>query len=217
MNDMLPADAQLARETLGLTPEVLAADANVTPAVVAGWERGQIKVPRRIAAELRWRVARKERLDALAASGLATCSWIAAFEREPAPRRPEKQNENMERLLAHMRSCGVCTAREAFIEERFPPMPDPPVSGSLVLVVPIVRRVQALPRWAQPPAVGALVGLAYGLFRLVLIVPAIARAPAQGLLGALEGLSASALVGIVGGFLYGAYRRLRRPPVAADP
>jgi transcriptional regulator with XRE-family HTH domain len=207
---MTGAEATAARVALGLSQDDLAATSNMTPAVVAAWEADRIKVPRSIAVDLNWRVARDQRLAALASSGLPECQWIAAFEAEPTPDKLEAQTAQLEKLVAHSKTCEVCKAREAFVTERFPPMPPAPrPSGWLGLVMPIAERVQQLPSWARPAATGALIFIAYSLLRLIVLLPAILRSPLSGLLTAAAGIAASGSIGALLGFLYGQYRRLR--------
>jgi transcriptional regulator with XRE-family HTH domain len=208
---MTGAEARLAREALGLTQEEMAASFGMTPAVVAGWEDGRVKVPRHVRATLQWTAAQIERRDALAASGLPTCDWIQAFEREPEPGGPAQQKERHARLNAHMGTCEVCKARVAYIADRFPPMPRPPVTGWMAIVLPIFERVRRLPEWAQPPAIGAIVCLAYSLIKLVFVLPQFVAGGISGVLVVLAGFAASAAIGIVGGFVYVLYRRLRGP------
>ena len=211
---MTGAEARLAREALGLTQEEMAASFGMTPAVVAGWEDGRVKVPRHVRATLQWTAAQIERRDALAASGLPTCDWIQAFEKEAEPRGPGQQKERQARLTAHMQTCEICKARVAYIAERFPPMPRPPVTGWMALALPIFERIRRLPEWAQPPAIGGVVCLAYSLIKLVFVLPQVVAAGISGLLVALAGFAASAAIGVVGGFVYVLYRRLRGPRLA---
>src|SRR5262249_58336786 len=153
--DMTGEEARLAREALGLTQDEMAASFGMTPAVVAGWEDGRVKVPRHVRAILQWTAAQIERRDALAASGLPACGWIHAFEQEPEAIGAVRLEERRARLSAHMQTCEVCNARVAYIAERFPPMPRAPVTGWMAIVLPIMERVRRLPPWAQAPAIGA--------------------------------------------------------------
>ena len=212
---MTGAEARQVRETLGLTQDEMAASFGMTPAVVAGWEDGRVKVPRHVRATLQWTAAQIERRDALAASGLPICDWIQAFEKEAEPRGGGQQRERQARLNAHMESCPICKARVAYIAERFPPMPRPPVAGWLAIALPIYERIRRLPQWAQPPAIGALVCLAYSLIKLVFALPQLVAGGLSALLPVLAAFAASASVGIVGGFVYVLYRRLRGPALQA--
>ncbi len=213
---MTGAEAKLARDALGLTQEEMAASFGMTPNVVAGWEDGRVNVPRSVAAMLQWTAAGIERRNALAASGLATCDWVQAFENEPDPAGAERRAEREARLDAHMQSCEVCKARVVYIAERFPPMPRPPVTGWLAIALPIYERIQRLPQWAQPPAIGAAACLAYSVIKLVFLLPRLGAMGVKGVLVVVGGFAASAALGVVGGLVYVAYRRFRRPPLSPD-
>jgi hypothetical protein len=203
------SDALTARLSLGLSQDALAAETNTTPDAVAAWEVGRIKVPRFVAIDLAWRVAHHQRVAALEESGLATCAWVTAFDAEPVPTKIKAQAGHFERLLEHNKACAVCRAREAFIDERFPPMPPAPLHGWAAVVVPIAERIQRLPEWAQPAAKGAVVFVAYSLFKLIFFLPEIRRAPVSGSLTAIAGILVSGSMGAALGFLYGQYRRIR--------
>jgi transcriptional regulator with XRE-family HTH domain len=215
---MTGTEARRAREALGLTQEEMAASFGMTPAVVAGWEDGRVRVPRHVRATLQWTAAQIERRDALAASGLPVCDWIQSFEKEPEPRGSNQQKERHARLNAHMQACETCRARVAYVAERFPPMPRPPVTGWMAVVIPILERVRRLPDWAQPPAIGAIACCAYTLIKVVFSLPGLIASGLDGLLVALAGFAVSASLGAVGGFVYVLYRRLRGGGLeAAEP
>ena len=206
---MTASEARDARLALKLSEDALAAETNTTAAIVAAWESGRIKVPRHIAVDLTWRVAQAERFAALEAAGLPQCPWVEAFEAERVPEKLADQNAHFERLLAHGKSCDVCKARAAYVDERFPPMPPAPLPAWMTVVRAIGTRIEALPRWARPAVSGAIFFGAYSLFRLIFLVPAIVRSPRTGLVTALEGLLLSMSLGAALGFLYGLYQRLR--------
>lgn len=213
---MLGPEAEQARNTLGLRRVDFAVEKSVTPEVVEAWETGRIKVPERIAIDLRWRLARKERMEALASSGLPECRWIADFENEAVPAKSDQRNKQLERLIEHTQSCAVCGAREKYVTERFGPMPPAPREGLLALIMPIAERIQKLPPWARPAATGATIFVAYSLLRLLFLLPTIVRDPGRGILTAATGILASASLGAVLGLLYGFFQRLRKqkPPIA---
>jgi DNA-binding transcriptional regulator YiaG len=214
LNDdrMNGSEARAVRIALGLTEDQLAASMRTTPAVVAAWESDRIKVPRSIAIDLTWQSAHLERLAALQASGLPTCGWVAAFETEPVPDKIKLQAAHFERLVEHAKSCETCGARDAFIKDRFPPMPPAPRHGIMAIIGPIAERIQRLPDWAQPAATGAALFMAYSLVRVLLTFSAIVRDPVRGSGVAIAGLLLSGLLGAVLGFVYGQYRRLRTRP-----
>ena len=206
---MQSTEATDARVRLGLSHDELAAETGLTPAVVAAWESGHIKVPSQVAADLRWRIARLDRQDALATSGLPECDWITAFEAEAAPHTLKEQSARLDRALAHVNTCETCVARDAFVGERFPPMPPAPQSGWLSLVLPVVERVERLPPWARPAAIGAMLFVLFSLFKLLFFLPSIVRDPGTGLVTAAQGIALSATIGAGLGLLYGQYQRLR--------
>src|SRR3954468_3156693 len=76
-----------ARERLGISGTALAYELGLTPHVVAAFEDGSVKVPETMAKEIQWRVAAMERHEALAASGLPSCSWLERWEETPVPTR----------------------------------------------------------------------------------------------------------------------------------
>lgn len=203
------SEARAVRLALGLTEDQLAASMRTTPAVVAAWESDRIKVPRSIATDLAWQAAHLERMAALETSGLPTCGWVAAFEAEPIPAKTKLHAAHFERLIEHAKTCETCRARDAFIKDRFPPMPPMPRHGLVALIGPIADRIQQLPPAARPAATGAALFMAYSLFRIVFTLPAIARDPMRGGGVAIAGLLLSGLLGAVLGFVYGQYRRLR--------
>jgi transcriptional regulator with XRE-family HTH domain len=214
---MLASEARAARIALGLSEDALAAETNTTPAIVDAWETGRIKVPRQIAVDLTWRMAQVERLGALETSGLPECAWITDFEAEPDAEKLRAQKARVERFLAHNKECEICKAREAYIADRFPPMPPAPRDGWVAIVLPIAERVQRLPVWAQPVATGVILFVAYSLLRLIFLLPSIVRSPREEIPTAITGIALSASIGAALGFLYGQYRRWRdRRPAPGD-
>lgn len=203
------SEARHARESLGLRPVDLAVEVSTTPDAVAAWEEGRIGVPKHVAELLQWRMAGLERTRALESSGLPECVWIRNFQDRAAPENMKAHARRVEELNAHVSTCDVCKAREAYLAQRFPPMPRAPVRGVLAVVVPILERIGRLPAWAQPAAIGAGLFTAYSLFRVLFLLPTIARDPLRGSLTALGGITLSASIGGVLGLLYGLYRRSR--------
>jgi hypothetical protein len=206
---MNASDAQQARLKLELRPVDLAVELGTTPDAVTAWEEGRIRVPKHAADLLQWRMAGLERAQALENSGLPECGWIRSFQARAAPENMKAHARQVDELNAHVSNCEVCTAREAYLAERFPPMPRAPVRGWLAVVVPIMDRIARLPAWAQPAAMGAVLFAAYSLFRVLFLLPSIARDPLRGSLTALSGVTLSASIGAALGLLYGLYRRFR--------
>lgn len=205
---MTPEEAVAARTTLGLTQDKLAADLGLTPSVIAAWEAGSIRIPKRFEDQLRFDAAAKERQDALAASGLDECEIDKAWENEAVPKDAKAMNEYLERGLKHRASCPKCIARDEFIKERFGKMPPMPMSASMRVFGAVADTLEKWPRWAQPAGWGALLFGAYSLIRVVFMLPRLARNP-QYWSVALGGLLASMSIGAVLGLVYGGYRVFR--------
>jgi hypothetical protein len=210
MVQMTGTEARAARETLELTREELASETNSTPDVVAAWEDDRMQVPRRIAMELRWRLAHAERHAALEASGLPECGWVVEWGETVVPDTVANHRIHTEALMAHVQSCSLCIAREAYIDKNFPPMPPAPGPAWMTGFSFLMNRIDRLPRWAQPTVVGAGIVILYSLFRTLLAIPSIIESPASGLAAAAKGILAGALIGAALGFLYGQYGILRR-------
>jgi hypothetical protein len=81
-----------------------------------------------------------DRQAALEASGLPECHWLEAWDASCT--RPSRGEFSA--LVKHVRTCGVCHARDRYIAERFPPMPERflhrIVGAVLMLVARIARR-----------------------------------------------------------------------------
>lgn len=205
---MTSREAADARQRLGLSIEEFSAELGLTPNVVQGWERGTVRVPKRAAEELQWRLALEERAKALAASGLPDCAWMAAWQEKEFPENTKAQTADMESADDHLKSCAVCKAREQFVAERFGEMPRPPMPGMMGLLVWIVPRVDKLPGWARP---AVWVGMAFGAFsvlRILVLIPALLREPRVAVT-ALAGLSASVAIGASLGLAYGGFQTAR--------
>lgn len=134
------------RHRLGLTPESLAAELNLTPAVVVAWERGRIRPTGRAQQWLLWRGAMLDRDEALAASGLPECPALRDIV---VATRDNDQSRSANAILAHMARCNTCLARKRFLEERFPPLPPPPLPLPLLVMVSAQRAVERTWRWLR--------------------------------------------------------------------
>jgi len=205
---MTASEALAARETLGLTQQDLAAETGLTPEIVADWESGRLKVPRHVAADLTWRVAQAEVIAGLAASGLPECAWFNRFDAEPMPEKTSARTAHLDRLIAHVKDCDACIARDAYVRVRFSPMPRPPRHGWMAIVIPIAERIDRLPAWAKPAATGAIFFMAYSLIKVVFMLPAIIQDPVRNIPLALMGTLASGSIGAALGFLYGRVKAL---------
>ena len=205
---MGPKEAVAARQSLGLSQDATAAEFNLTPGVVAAWENGEIKVPKRIEEQLRWRMAAKERIDALVKSGLPECEWRKNWEARPAPSDLKALTKYYEEGIAHAKACQICTAREKYIQDRFGEMPPAPVDGWMKILGFVAAPIERFPRWAQPAGWMAVAFGAYSLLRIVLMLSALARNP-QYWPVALGGLALSMSIGAGVGLIYGGFREFR--------
>jgi hypothetical protein len=85
-------------------------------------------------------------------------------------------------------------------------MPEMPMRGWLGVVVAIGKRIERLPPWLRPVAVGALAFLAFTTFKLVFALPALLKMPG-GWLIPIKALAVSGTIGAVAGLAYGAVKR----------
>jgi len=132
-----PEELTSTRRRLGLSPDALAAELNLTPAVVTAWERGRIKPTQRVVQWLTWRAGMLDRDAALASSGLAECADLHALHTNvgATTETGAARRARMDTVLAHLAQCPTCVARRHYIEERFPPMPRPPMAPSVKALI----------------------------------------------------------------------------------
>jgi DNA-binding XRE family transcriptional regulator len=205
---MNSAEAIAARETLELSQEELAADLNLTPAVISAWEAGTVRIPRRYAEQLRFQVAATERQAAVAASGLPECEWNKAWQTEIVPDDLKAQTDYLQRGMEHRSGCPECVTRDKFVAERFGAMPPMPMPAWVKVFGALNDRIDTLPRWAQPAAWVGLGFGAYSLFRILIMLPRLAGNRGSWPI-ALQGLALSVSMGIAIGLTYGAFRALK--------
>lgn len=205
---MTSREATDARQRLGLSIEEFSAELGLTPNVVEAWEAGTVRVPKRAAKELQWRLALEERETALAASGLPVCAWMESWEEKDFPESTKAQSAHMQSAEDHLKSCSVCKAREQFIADRFGEMPRPPLPGIMPVMVRIVPLVDRMPKWTRPAVWLGLAFGAYSMLRILLLLPAMLREPRVALT-ALAGLSASVAIGASLGLAYGGFQAAR--------
>ena len=164
---MTAAEVSAARQRLGLTVDAFAAEMGFTPHVVSAVEAGRLALPKRHEADLRWRLALQDRDDALKASGLPECAWIAHWQSQPFPVGLEAQTKHLESGVAHARGCATCIARDRFTREKFGELPKRPVPRSLSVLSKIAEQVNRLPEWLRPVAIGVLLSLTFVLLQIV--------------------------------------------------
>jgi hypothetical protein len=141
-----PEQLAATRQRLGLSTEGLAAELNLTPAVISAWESGKISPSRQALRWLTWRGAMLDRDEALAASGLPECAQlkdIVASMRDDAQAKPGTM------ILAHMANCETCLARKRYLAERFPPLPPPPLPLPMLALVWAHRTAERVWHWVR--------------------------------------------------------------------
>ena len=153
-----------ARERLGWTREHVAAEFDLTPAVVEAWERGTVKIPRDIGRDLRWRVAVEEQQAVLAASGLPECDEAAKFDRIVESKDADAIIAASDAYIAHVDVCPVCVARREYALRFGPAMPEFPMPRGARLVAWGAALVDRLPRLLRPPSGPAGQGRWMGLW-----------------------------------------------------
>lgn len=201
------------RELLGLSHDGLAAELGLTPAIVVAWERNKLRIPRRFAELVRWRRYIHERETALASSGLPLCGWVQRFEAQPPVRSTPEERKRLQQFLAHADACPTCQARRAFVQERFPDPPSPPLPGWVRFVNGAQARLRRFPTWSRPAIAGAAIVGALTILRIALLLPAAIGKAGQWstpLLTALGELIGGLFFGAVIGAVWGAVVRRRR-------
>ena len=143
---MTPEELVAGRQRLGLSPEGLAAELNLTPAVVSAWESGRIRPSRRAEQWLAWRGAMLDRDEALTNSGLAECQALRGLAASFGNESRTRQNEV---VVAHVASCTTCLARRQFLADRFPPLPPPPLPGYVIALVWLQRGLDRAWTWLR--------------------------------------------------------------------
>lgn len=212
---MSPTELSQARARLGKSEADLAEQLDVDVEIVQGWERGERPIPRLAVRRIRWLVAGAERDEALEASGLAACDWVADWGSAPLPEDgADATLKHFELLHEHVESCPTCQARQRFIAERFGPLPRYPAGGAVGLTYWVFDRIESIPGWLRAPVVGALILAAVVAIRVVFAIPRILRSPVE-LLDLVVALGAAAGAGAAGGMVYSIVRpplrRLGRP------
>ena len=202
---MTPEEFAIARGKLGWSDEKLAAELGVSPKAVRGWADGSLRIPKHEAQSVAWHAALVERQAALQAAGIPECDWVKAWEAEPLPKRTEDLEPHFKRVETHADQCPICQERERFLRERFPPMPELPVTGLPGVMLGWQRWLSRFPEWTHPVFNGAAIVAALVAMRIVVMVP--------------RGVSWIMLVALVGGALFGAIGGLAysalRPYIAA--
>lgn len=197
-----------ARKTLGFTRNALAATLGLTPNVIEAWEEGALDVPRIFAEQLRYEAAAANLKAAVDGKGLEECAWDKAWQNEPLPRDLQSQSEHLEVRGKHQATCPVCLANGKYIAGKIAQMPPSPMPTSVRTVGAIAKRIDNLPRWAQPAAWMAMYFGAYSIVRIFIMLPRLSARP-QYWFVPLAGLAMSVTIGGVLGLIYGGLRELR--------
>lgn len=187
------------RELLGLSQDAMAAELGLTPAIVTAWEQDALRIPRKYADAIRWHRYVRERDLALAASGLPACGWVSRFEGQPPARSAPEERKRLQLFVSHLESCPTCQARRAFVQERFPDPPSPPVPGLVRFANAAQAWLRRFPPWSRGAVAGATIVGALTLLRIALFLPpTIARA------GDWSTPVLTAVGELIGGLVFGA-------------
>jgi hypothetical protein len=109
-------------------------------------------------------------------------------------------DRHFKRVDEHAASCPRCQARERFLRDRFPPMPEAPRSPMLSGFMAWDRFLARFPAWTRPVINGAAIVTALVAIRVVLVLP---RHASWTMLYALV---IGAALGAAGGLTYSALR-----------
>jgi DNA-binding XRE family transcriptional regulator len=200
-----PDELAAARTRLGVTPDQLAAELGITPHVYEAWERGTLRMPVRYNRILAFRLALADREAALDASGLADCAWMREWR--DGPLKGGSFAKHIEAGRRHAAQCSICQARERFVRESLPPLPEPPMPGWLSVVRRGARWLSAKPEWARPAVIGAAAAFAFALMRVLFQLPLLLN-EGRSLLIATVSIWVATAAGAVAGLLYSGARRL---------
>lgn len=196
---MLSRDVQTTRQLLGLTPEQLASELDVTPAVIHAWEQGKASPSKHHLRLLEWHRAVHERQQLMHAKGFAQCSTARQLF-EDLMKAPRGGAREQRALDEHEAACPTCIAAAEF-EKTLPPLPDLPLGPLNRAFVALSERIGRLPPWARPAAWGAVFIGALVLLRVVAFV-LLGHFDWRVLVGVPLGLIFGAYLGAIGGIVY---------------
>ncbi|MGZ8493116.1 MAG: hypothetical protein ACXWZS_13030 [Gemmatirosa sp.] len=189
-----------ARTRLDLTPDQLAAELGIPPHAYAACEAGRASLPSRHAEQLAFRLGALDRQEALAASGLPACEWMERWG-AALPPSGAALDAHVARAESHAATSGAGRARDAFIDERFPPLEPPSLPRWARALNAYGGWVAASPDWLRPAIWGATALGAMTAIRVLFALPVAMREP-HVLLAALGALLAAMAVGAFGGLVY---------------
>jgi hypothetical protein len=209
------SDLAAARARLGLSEKQFASELGMPVDWYVDFEAGRAKLPKKEAEWVAYRLACADRDEALAKSGIPSCAWVEQWRREEPPADAKRQvhADHFRRIANHSPTCPTCQARARFVNEHFPNMPKPPMSGPMRIIGALTTWVQARPEWSRPAFAGALILAAMTMVRVPFLILRGIRQPSL-LLVALSAVAAAALAGAGGGLIYSFVGRpARRVPV----
>lgn len=200
-------EVRAARERMALSHAELAEELGVSEAAVRGWEDGSVKPPRGTTQDLAVVAAVLERRAALKASGLPECPWVEEWEQQPDEPDLEGMTARLEQLNEHSAACPTCKARDRYLEDRFPPLPERYMPVRMRVLFGAMAAIERLPGWLQPAATGA--ALLFAITSLRMLGMAIGyvlgqHSPEWG--GVAPALLAATGAGASGGLVYSAVR-----------
>jgi hypothetical protein len=176
---MTPEEFALARAKLRESDVELARLLAVGEDAIRAWYAGNRKIPRRQARLIEWYAIAADRQAALERAGIEECGWIKSFDSQPPPDGDKEMESHLKRLQDHVATCPTCVARERFLSDRFPPMPEFPQPLILRPLIAWADVVERVPRLVRTPllilpfvlvfgGLGVAVALADGTLKLVL-------------------------------------------------
>jgi hypothetical protein len=209
-------DVASIRTRLGLSVDGLAAELNVTPAVIEAWESGRASLTPYVASWLRWKDAVADREAAFVAAGLAPCRGLGALASSSLGRGLRGATRRTIAIREHLATCPTCLARQKYADEQLPPMPPTPLRGWQRVALAITKAVQRLPSWARPAALSGGLLFALVMLRGLFLIPSAMSHP-ELLIGLAKAAGIATAAGVIGGLTYSAVREpLRRFGRAGD-
>jgi hypothetical protein len=203
-------ELRIRRERLALSHEQLSDLVGDHPEELRGYETIAGRLPRGLRRRLDWVLANAERAALLRTNGVEDCAWVEEQLRGIDFGNRRAVDERVAAVNVHAQDCPVCRRRHAVLAT-LPPLPPLPLSPGVGLVTAVAASVSALPRWARPAAVGALLMGAVAVIRALVMLLLRGGVPVPGLLVMLLGaVGLGAYGGLVGGVAYALVREPSR-------
>jgi DNA-binding XRE family transcriptional regulator len=202
--------ALAARADLELTTEELAEMLAVSERKVIAWEAGEIEISSRLAKRLVWKAANARQEHALVRSGLPECQWVNQVDYDWIKTGGIKGlRARIAEVNAHAAQCPTCLARERYVTEQLPPLPEFPKSHWQGFLFRTIEGFAHLPTWVRT---AATVGLIVGAIVLVrFIIAALTTGFSLDLLvNAARIVGLAVFMGTVGGITYTLCKPLKR-------